>query len=61
MYAYIQESEHTLEVNGENTKLQGTIALISVDNPTSSGCSGFKEGSTPHHFCHQYIVTDDCK
>lgn len=53
------ESGHTFEINGENKKLQGTIALISADNPASSACGGFKEGSTAYHFCRQCLATSD--
>ena len=46
-------------INNENIKLYGTIVLMSVDNPASSSCSGFKEGSSGYRFCHQYLSTPD--
>ena len=59
MYTCFKESGHTFEINGENKKLQGTIALISADNPASSACGGFKEGSTAYRFCRQCLATSD--
>ena len=46
-------------INEEKIKLYGTIALISADNPASSACGVFKEGSSAYHFCRQCLSTAD--
>ena len=35
------------------------IALISADNPASSACGEFKEGSSAYRFCRQCLSTAD--
>ena len=35
----------------------GTLALVSADNPASSGLGGFKEGNCAYRYCHHCLGT----
>ena len=48
-----------MNIQGVESMIFGTIALLSADNPASSACGGFKEGSTAYWYCRQCFATVD--
>jgi len=41
----------TLNIDGEMCNFQGTITVVSVDNPASSYIGGFKQSASAFRFC----------
>lgn len=55
----MQESGYTFTIEDHPRIFQGTVALISADNPASNSLGGFKEGATAYRHCRQCMGTYD--
>jgi len=51
IFLLIKETGVTLKINGEMCNFQGTITVVSADNPASAYLGGFKQSASAFRFC----------
>lgn len=56
---FIKETGVTLNINGEMCNFQGTITVVSADNPASAYMGGFKQSATAFRFCRHCMGTKE--